>query len=229
MYYKQTMNQTNQCQLDLGPSFDDNHKLPKPNSQIYISQSQNSKNSHHTKQRTVASPSSASFSSCSSSLPQLTVAMMTATMIAMKTAALTFSQSHWYWWRYGAWFSYLWALLLVVFHLLKMEWGVFVFGDPVCWGCGFGYVYDALFEWCKWNFWGLDTTKRYTSAFMLACVGYLLTMVADCVVSSVFRSDEKAGDLELLLFFFSFFFLFFFLIWDLSKISINVDEWDVNP
>ena len=64
---------------------------------------------------------------------------------------------------------------------------------------------------------------------MLACVGYLLTMVADCVVSSVFRSDEKAGDLELLLFFFSFFFLFFFLIWDLSKISINVDEWDVNP
>ena len=94
MYYKQTMNQTNQCQLDLGPSFDDNHKLPKPNSQIYISQSQNSKNSHHTKQRTVASPSSASFSSCSSSLPQLTVAMMTATMIAMKTAALTFSQSH---------------------------------------------------------------------------------------------------------------------------------------
>ena len=67
---------------------------------------------------------------------------------------------------------------------------------------------------------------------MLACAGYLLTMVADCVVSSVFRSGEKAGDLELqgisqfnlLLFFF-----FFFLIWDLSIISINVDEWDVNP
>nr|POE73542.1 hypothetical protein CFP56_42691 [Quercus suber] len=32
---------------------------------------------------------------------------------------------------------------------------------------------------------------------MLACAGYLLTMVADCVVSSVFTSDEKAGDLEL--------------------------------
>ena len=35
VYYKQTMNQTNQCQPDLGPFFDDNHKLPKPNSQIY--------------------------------------------------------------------------------------------------------------------------------------------------------------------------------------------------
>ena len=35
VYYKQTMNQTNQCQPKLGPSFDDNHKLPKPNSQIY--------------------------------------------------------------------------------------------------------------------------------------------------------------------------------------------------
>ena len=54
---------------------------------------------------------------------------------------------------------------------------------------------------------------------MLACVGYLLTMVADCVVSSVSRSDEKAGDLELqgisqfnlLLFFFFFFFPFSFL------------------
>ena len=82
------------------------------------------------------------------------------------------------------------------------------------------------------------TLQKHTSAFMLACAGYLLTMVADCVVSSVFRSDEKAGDLELqgisqfnLLFFFFFLFLFsfFFLIWDLSIISINVDEWDVSP
>ena len=55
---------------------------------------------------------------------------------------------------------------------------------------------------------------------MLACAGYLLTMVADCVVSSVFRSDEKAGDLELLLFFFSFFFLFFFLFGILAKFQL---------
>ena len=71
---------------------------------------------------------------------------------------------------------------------------------------------------------------------MLACAGYLLTMVADCVVPSLFRSDEKAGDLELQgkpiqssSSFLFFFFLFFFLIWDFSIISINVDEWDVNP
>ncbi|KAM3744009.1 hypothetical protein ACB098_06G019100 [Castanea mollissima] len=41
------------------------------------------------------------------------------------------------------------------------------------------------------------TTKTYPFAFMLACAGYLLTMVADCVISYVFRSDEKTGDLEL--------------------------------
>ncbi|KAK7837843.1 zinc transporter 11 [Quercus suber] len=41
------------------------------------------------------------------------------------------------------------------------------------------------------------TTKTYPFAFMLACAGYLLTMVADCVVSYVFRYDEKARDLEL--------------------------------
>lgn len=41
------------------------------------------------------------------------------------------------------------------------------------------------------------TTKTYPFAFMLACAGYLLTMVADCVVSYVFRYDEQAGDLEL--------------------------------
>ncbi|KAF3971100.1 hypothetical protein CMV_005265 [Castanea mollissima] len=37
----------------------------------------------------------------------------------------------------------------------------------------------------------------YPFAFMLACAGYLLTMVADCVVSSVFTSDKRVGDLEL--------------------------------
>lgn len=41
------------------------------------------------------------------------------------------------------------------------------------------------------------TTKTYPFAFMLACAGYLLTMVADCIVSYAFRNDEKAGDLEL--------------------------------
>ena len=55
---------------------------------------------------------------------------------------------------------------------------------------------------------------------MLACAGYLLTMVADCVVTSVFRSDKKASDLELLLFFFSFFFLFFFLFGILAKFQL---------
>ncbi|KAK4575801.1 hypothetical protein RGQ29_026664 [Quercus rubra] len=41
------------------------------------------------------------------------------------------------------------------------------------------------------------TTKTYPFAFMLACAGYLLTMVADCVVSYAFRNDEKTGDFEL--------------------------------
>lgn len=35
------------------------------------------------------------------------------------------------------------------------------------------------------------TDKEYPVAFMLACSGYLVTMLADCVVSYVYRKDTK--------------------------------------
>ncbi|WCJ33067.1 Zinc transporter 11 [Euphorbia peplus] len=45
------------------------------------------------------------------------------------------------------------------------------------------------------------TSKEYPFAFMLACSGYLLTMLADCVISHVYgkkgSSDDVNGDLEL--------------------------------
>jgi zinc transporter 1/2/3 len=45
------------------------------------------------------------------------------------------------------------------------------------------------------------TTKEYPFAFMLACAGYLLTMLADCVIAFVYRKGNGAGsgvsDLEL--------------------------------
>ncbi|OMP04250.1 Zinc/iron permease [Corchorus olitorius] len=45
------------------------------------------------------------------------------------------------------------------------------------------------------------TTKQYPFAFMLACAGYVLTMVADCVVSYVYgkgkTNSSPNGDLEL--------------------------------
>uniref|UniRef100_A0A2N9FAC5 Zinc transporter n=1 Tax=Fagus sylvatica TaxID=28930 RepID=A0A2N9FAC5_FAGSY len=87
--------------------------------------------------------------------------------------------------------------------LLEMERGVLGFGDTVCWGCVFGYGYDALSEAmmhflsdANETFEDL-TTKKYPFAFMLACAGYLLTMVADCVISYVYGSNGKDGDLEL--------------------------------
>ena len=37
------------------------------------------------------------------------------------------------------------------------------------------------------------TTKEYPFAFMLACVGFLLTLLADCVVSHVFAKENGGG------------------------------------
>lgn len=52
------------------------------------------------------------------------------------------------------------------------------------------------------------TSKEYPFAFMLACAGYLLTMLADCVISYLFlkKRDDSNGDLELqgMLFFYAF-------------------------
>ncbi|XP_040989919.1 zinc transporter 11 [Juglans microcarpa x Juglans regia] len=40
------------------------------------------------------------------------------------------------------------------------------------------------------------TTKEYPFAYMLACAGYLLTMLADCVISYVYGKGNDAADLE---------------------------------
>ncbi|KAJ0045002.1 hypothetical protein Pint_03878 [Pistacia integerrima] len=42
------------------------------------------------------------------------------------------------------------------------------------------------------------TSKEYPFAFMLACAGYLLTMLADCVISYLFRKEKESsnGDVE---------------------------------
>lgn len=42
------------------------------------------------------------------------------------------------------------------------------------------------------------TSKEYPFAFMLACTGYLLTMLADCAISYVFGRKESSngGDVE---------------------------------
>lgn len=45
------------------------------------------------------------------------------------------------------------------------------------------------------------TEKEYPFAFMLACVGYLITMLADCVISSILgkhgRGNGNGADVEL--------------------------------
>ncbi|GAU23728.1 hypothetical protein TSUD_128320, partial [Trifolium subterraneum] len=40
------------------------------------------------------------------------------------------------------------------------------------------------------------TDKEYPFAFMLACVGYLITMLADCVISSLLEKPHGAADVE---------------------------------
>ncbi|KAK6269509.1 hypothetical protein POUND7_006614 [Theobroma cacao] len=102
----------------------------------------------------------------------------------------------------------IWCLILVFVwtfiggvspYFLKWNQGFLVLGTQFAGGVFLGTAMMHFLSDANETFERL-TSKEYPFAFMLACAGYLLTMVADCVVSYVYGKDKSSsnhGDLEL--------------------------------
>ncbi|XP_038997171.1 zinc transporter 11-like isoform X2 [Hibiscus syriacus] len=102
----------------------------------------------------------------------------------------------------------IWCLILVFVgtfiggmspYFLKWNQGFLVMGTQFAGGVFLGTAMMHFLSDANETFKDL-TPKAYPFAFMLACVGYLLTMVADCVVSYVYgkgNSSSHKSDSEL--------------------------------
>ncbi|KAK2640187.1 hypothetical protein Ddye_027982 [Dipteronia dyeriana] len=82
-------------------------------------------------------------------------------------------------------------------YFLKWNEGLLVLGTQFAGGVFLGTALMHFLSDANETFEDL-TTKEYPFAFMLACAGYLLTMLADCIISYVFgkKIDGSNGDLE---------------------------------
>lgn len=82
-------------------------------------------------------------------------------------------------------------------YFLKWNEGFLVLGTQFAGGVFLGTAMMHFLSDANETFEDL-TTKEYPFAFMLACAGYLLTMLADCVISLVYgkASREANGDVE---------------------------------
>lgn len=101
-----------------------------------------------------------------------------------------------------------WCLILVFVgtfvggvspYFLKWNQGFLVLGTQFAGGVFLGTAMMHFLSDANETFGDL-TTKEYPFAFMLACAGYLLTMLADCVISYVYGKGKNScnnGDLEL--------------------------------
>lgn len=86
-------------------------------------------------------------------------------------------------------------------YFVKWNEGFLVLGTQFAGGVFLGTAMMHFLSDANETFGDL-TTKEYPFAFMLACAGYLLTMLADSAISSVYAGDDDArsrspGDLEL--------------------------------
>ncbi|KAJ4828677.1 Zinc transporter 11 [Turnera subulata] len=82
-------------------------------------------------------------------------------------------------------------------YFLKWNEGFLVLGTQFAGGVFLGTAMMHFLSDANETFQDL-TTKEYPFAFMLACAGYLLTMLADCVISHVYgkKSIQANGDVE---------------------------------
>ncbi|KAE8704304.1 Zinc transporter 2 [Hibiscus syriacus] len=102
----------------------------------------------------------------------------------------------------------IWCLILVFTgtfiggvspYFLKWNQGFLVLGTQFAGGVFLGTAMMHFLSDANEAFGDL-TTEEYPFAFMLACAGYLFTMLADCVVSHVYGKHQGSfnnGDLEL--------------------------------
>ncbi|KAI9185802.1 hypothetical protein LWI28_010770 [Acer negundo] len=82
-------------------------------------------------------------------------------------------------------------------YFLKWNEGLLVLGTQFAGGVFLGTALMHFLSDANETFEDL-TTKQYPFAFMLACAGYLLTMLADCIISYMFakKMNSSNGDLE---------------------------------
>lgn len=84
-------------------------------------------------------------------------------------------------------------------YVLKWNEGFLVVGTQFAGGVFLGTAMMHFLSDANETFGDL-TTKEYPFAFMLACAGYLMTMLADSVISSILEKagrDGDAGDVEI--------------------------------
>ena len=103
----------------------------------------------------------------------------------------------------------IWCLIIIFFatflagvspYVLRWNEGFLVLGTQFAGGVFLGTAMMHFLSDANETFQDL-TKKEYPFAFMLACVGYLITMLADCTISTVFlKPTSGAGygaDVEL--------------------------------
>ncbi|CAK7324520.1 unnamed protein product [Dovyalis caffra] len=102
----------------------------------------------------------------------------------------------------------IWCLILIFIgtfiggvspYFLKWNEGFLVLGTQFAGGVFLGTALMHFLSDANETFEDL-TSKEYPFAFMLACAGYLLTMLADCIISYVYGKDvvsqANGGDVE---------------------------------
>lgn len=93
----------------------------------------------------------------------------------------------------------IWCLIIIFFatfiagvspYVLKWNEGFLVLGTQFAGGVFLGTAMMHFLSDANETFEDL-TKKEYPFAFMLACVGYLITMLADCVISSIVAKQSN--------------------------------------
>ncbi|GAU23724.1 hypothetical protein TSUD_128280 [Trifolium subterraneum] len=97
-----------------------------------------------------------------------------------------------------------WCLIVIFFatfiagvspYVLRWNEGFLILGTQFAGGVFLGTALMHFLSDANETFGDL-TDKEYPFAFMLACAGYLITMLADCVISSLLEKPHGAADVE---------------------------------
>lgn len=97
-----------------------------------------------------------------------------------------------------------WCLIVIFFatfvsgvspYVLKWNEGFLVLGTQFAGGVFLGTAMMHFLSDANEMFGDL-TEKEYPFAFMLACAGYLLTNLVDCVISSILAKSRRGADVE---------------------------------
>jgi zinc transporter 1/2/3 len=98
----------------------------------------------------------------------------------------------------------IWCLILIFLatfiagispYALRWNEGFLILGTQFAGGVFLGTALMHFLSDANETFGDL-TDKEYPFAFMLACAGYLITMLADCVISSLLEKPHGAADVE---------------------------------